>query len=479
VTLLPFLAVTLAATGAALFARGRPRLALAIGLVGLVAALVTALAIAPDDRLEIGGAVLVTSEFLRLFLVLGCVSGLCLAVVGVAAGTRRDAPAVTLGTLASIALATALADVGIAVIAITAGGLLGVLVTIVPTAARTGATIGIRELRAVIVAGALAIVAVAWIGPPFAELAAPPVLFGLAYLGFVIAVALRFGAIPFHVWAARLADAAPEVTLPVITAWGPAAFAVIALAWIDSTVAPTLPDLGPERAVLIAIGIASIVLAALAATIQDDLEHVLGYSIVGDAGVILLALAVLDPAVWAPARLWIIAYIVARSAFAAWVAAIRTTFWTGRIEDLRGWALRAPVLAVALVLILGASVGLPGLAAFEARASIVGGLFDGAGASVVLATTFLPIVYYGRLLAVGLRRPFGPRSGPEARARLHAVDLTNLGGSLADLGRQNRVPVASALTVLLAIAALTASAGGFGIADAAEDAPPTTVVGSP
>ena len=220
-------------------------------------------------------------------------------------------------------------------------------------------------------------------------------------------------------------------------------------------------------------------LAAVAATIQDDLEHVLGYSIVGDAGVILLALGVLDPEIWAPARMWILAFIVTRSAFAAWTAAMRTTFWTGRIEDLRGWALRAPLLAVGLVLVLCASVGLPGLAAFEARASIVAQLVDGPLAAVIFAATFLPVVYYGRLLAVGLRRPFGPRTGPDARPRIRAVDLTDLGGSLAALGRENRVPVASALTILLAVVALTVSAGGFGAPQAAEGGPPTTLAGRP
>ena len=54
----------------------------------------------------------------------------------------------------------------------------------------------------------------------------------------------------------------------------------------------SLVDLGPERAIVIAIAVASIVLAAIAAFVQDDIEHVVGYSIVGDAGVVILALAV-------------------------------------------------------------------------------------------------------------------------------------------------------------------------------------------
>ena len=151
---------------------------------------------------------------------------------------------------------------------------------------RVGATIGIRETRAVIVSGALAIAATAWIGRDLSQLAAQPVVFGLAYLAFAVAVAMRFGAIPFHLWAARLTDVVPETSQPILTALAPASLAVVALAWIDSSIAPLLVDLAPERALVLAIAIVSIILAAIAAFVQDDIEHILGYSIVGDAGVV-------------------------------------------------------------------------------------------------------------------------------------------------------------------------------------------------
>ena len=57
---------------------------------------------------------------------------------------------------------------------------------------------------------------------------------------------MRFGAIPFHLWAARLTDVVPETALPILTAFAPASLAVVALAWIDASVAPLLVDLGPR-----------------------------------------------------------------------------------------------------------------------------------------------------------------------------------------------------------------------------------------
>ena len=287
----------------------------------------------------------------------------------------------------------------------TAGGLFGVLVTLIPGNGRAGATVGIRETRAVIVAGALAIAATAWFGRDLSQLAAQPVVFGLAYLAFAVAVAMRFGAIPFHLWAARLTDVVPETALPVLTAMAPASLAIVALAWTDASVTPLLVDVGSARLLVIGIGVASIFLAAIAAFVQDDLEHVLGYSIVGDAGVVMLALATLDPEAWAPARLWILVFVVTRSAFAAWVAGIRAGFYTGRIADLRGWVWRSPILAGAFALVVVAAVGFPGLDSFDARKSIVDLAIDGQLATLVLLGTLAPLAYYGRLLAVGLTRP--------------------------------------------------------------------------
>ena len=100
-SLIPFLLISIAMTGAALILRGRPTIASSIALVGLLASLIAALAIRPGETIVIGGATLATTDFLRLFLVLGCLSGLALALVGAAGGTRRDAPAVMLGTLAA------------------------------------------------------------------------------------------------------------------------------------------------------------------------------------------------------------------------------------------------------------------------------------------------------------------------------------------------------------------------------------------
>ncbi len=473
-SLLPFLLVTGIGSIVTIFVRGADRLAGAIGVIALGAAVVAALAIRPGETIVVGDGGLATTEYLRLFLVLGSLVGLLLAIVGGGIGGQRDVPAMTLGILATTALALSLPDARVAVLAATAGGAFGALLAIAPGGGRPAATAGIRALRAAAVAGAMAIAATAWIGRDLSELAAQPIVFGLAYLAFALAVAIRFGAIPMHTWAARMADAVPETSLPLVTAVAPAALAIVALAWADTSIAPLLLDLDQVRAVVLFIAIASILFASVAALIQDDIEHMVGYAIVGDSGVVLLAIAALDPDAWAPARTWILAFVVARSAFAAWAAATRAAFGTGRVNDLRGWIFRAPLLGLVLGAVVLASIGIPGLAAAEARGQLIDLVLDGPLAVVVLIGTLGPLLYYGRLVAVGIERPTS--TSGDTRGWLPVVtrlDLTDLRGWLVRTWTDNRLVAAAGTAALLAILAVAVSAGAFGTERAAAGLPPT------
>ncbi len=481
-TLALFLAITFGATGIALLVSRRPAASAIAGLGGLVLALVAALALDPNEQVTVGGAVVATSAYLRLFLVLGSSFGLVLAVVGhgdrvAARRPGRDPRRARRGGAGDVPRGPE--DRG--------AGHHGRrpprrAAHDRPGGDRAAATIGTLELRALIVAGAMAIAAAAWIGRDLSQLVAQPVVFGLCYLAFALAVAIRFGAIPFHIWAARLTDTVPEAALPIITAWGPAAFAVVALAWTDQSVAPLLVEMDAERAIVLGIAIATIVLAAFAAWIQDDLEHVVGYSIIGDAGVILLAIAALDPDAWAPARIWILAFVVTRSAFAAWAASLRSTYGTGRIPDLRGWAVRTPVLAIGLGLIVLAGIGLPGLAAFDARASLVRLAVPGPFGALVLLGTFAPLAYEIRLFVVGARRPPAEVPAPMGRGglpRRTPLDLNDVRGSAGTFWSANRAAIAALLTVVLAVGSLVVAAGGLGGPEAAAGTSPPVRRGRP
>jgi NADH-quinone oxidoreductase subunit N len=503
-SLVPFLAICFGAAGAALFLRRYRRLSLVIGLVGLAAGAIAAAIIVPGDRLTVGPGRIETTEFGRLFVVLGCSTGLVIAVVGLATSWERDLPVALLGGFGALGLALSVGDPIVALVAILAGALVGSLVTLVRPVTPANVQVASREFRAIAVAGALALIGMAWIARPLGALAEEPRVFGLAYVAVALGAAIRFGEIPFHRWAARLSDSAPEVALPLLLAWAPAGFAVVALAWMDRSIAPLLLPLEVERAIILAVGILSIVLGAAAAWLQEDLEHVVGYSIVQDAGFIILGLAILDPSAWQPTRNWVLVFVVAKTAFAAWAVAVRTRFGTRRIADLGGWARRSPGLGVAFVLIAAATIGLPGLVPWDVRGRLVDlSLTDGPVRLLVTLGGLASLLYYGRIAVAGVRGPStlvaagaserprlpgratdaGPVP-PDVRAAARGVDR-RLPASVGRLEARwtagwsaNRAPIASTGVLVLAVTAMAVAAGLLGgpvaaAAPAPEPAAPT------
>ena len=154
---------------------------------------------------------------------------------------------------------------------------------------------------------------------------------------------------------------------------------------------------------------------------------------------------------------------------------MRATFFTARIADLGGWILRAPALAVAFLVIVVASIGLPGLAAFDARSDVVDVALDGPLQGLVFAATFLPLLYYGRLAAIGVVRPdpaTGDGTGFAGLPKRTPLDVADARGSGAAFWSANRAPAAILVAVLVSVLSLAVSAGGFDGPAAAAGLPP-------
>src|SRR5215211_1349907 len=165
-SLLAFLAIAFGGAAVSLLVRRHAALSLAVGLAGLVGALLAAAAMGADASVAIGGGRLEASAYLRLFAILGSTASLLLVLLGLATTSHRHAPGVLLAGLGAAVLALAIADPQAAVIAATAGWLIGILLTVTPAPTLRGVVVWIRELRALAIAGEFAILASAWIGRP-------------------------------------------------------------------------------------------------------------------------------------------------------------------------------------------------------------------------------------------------------------------------------------------------------------------------
>ncbi len=506
-TILLFLGGTVGAAALALLLRPLPGAAFVVGLGGLVAALVLAALIEPGAALRLGDVGLVATDYARVILVLAAASALVTFVLGRADEEPPSHAPAALAVLGAIGAALVVDDPLLGLLLIVGAGIAGLLASLgadTPTADSVAAAS--RSLRLIAGAGTVTIVAAAWLARPLGALALEPAVFGIAYLGMVGGVALRAGVIPFHLWLARLADSVPPAALPITAVWIPVALAVVVLGWVDRTIAPLLVPLETERAALVAVGFASLLLGALASSLADDLVHVAVYVTVGQAGIVVLGLTVLDPTVWQPLRSWLGAFALAQTALFAWVAAARVGVGSRRVEVVAGRLVEGRLLGLGFGLVVLAGVGLPGWPAWQARERILELVVGPELAPAAAWLGLIPFLGYLRLAVAagryrrtvggaadpGLRRRAGAlraaptgwflrssgrglgAAGAEAARRLgEVVRARRFGRAIEGQWRARRAGVAAVGAVVLALLAVGASAGWFGIDEAAAGGPPT------
>jgi NADH:ubiquinone oxidoreductase subunit 2 (subunit N) len=520
-SLVPLLVVTtvggLVALAAGRWGQGG-RIGTLVGLAALVVALLVALTLpsaTPSTPATVTAlsrpidATLRATPYVRLVAILWCGYGLLLA--GLAAITGR-VPALAGATLVGLAagvVALGSADLLVAGVAAIVAGVGGLLVSAPeihegPGGIRGGdprlrrpraagplvggaaiAGVAARELRSLVVAGVAVLGGVVLVAAiagrtsvsegAAAGLAQVAPVVGIAAMAIAFGVALRTGAIPFHLWAARVADVAPAAALPLLLAWTPLALTAVAVAAWDARVAPLGLPLDAERALLVAVAALTLGAGAVAASIQDDLEHVVGYLVIADGGLVLLGLASADPATVAPSLAWLLILAVSKSALGAWATAIPSRFGTRQLSELHGWARQAPLLALAFVLTASATFGLPGWLAWEIRRTLPTAAAGDLVGLLLWLVTLLALVPYARVLGAGLGRRIGAvAEAPSERptGRLGAMRPATRAGIATALLRANRAPIVSSLVVVAALLAALLASGGLGIRAAASAAPP-------
>lgn len=465
-----------------LVGRIRRALGTTIGVATALVVLILAIAMPAEDSVRIGASGLVLTDLVRGIAVVWSISVMVLALLELGTGTSTVTGPALLALAVAVA-ALAATDPFTSFAALGAGSLAGIIVP----GAGAGPSGGAPSVRlatlargsfAILGASVLAIGVVAWGASPIGPIGASPFVLsgesmrmalGAGLLTIVGAVALRAGLIPLHVWAARFMEGVTPLAVPAAFAWGTAAFVLVALAWSQVTIGESIAGDGLEHLVIVGLAVTSVAFGGLAAMIHDDLEHVLGYSILQDAGVAVLAFATLDTEAVAAARTWLVASAATKTAFAAWVAVTRTAFAEHRLAELGGWARRGPILGVAFGLTWLAAVGIPGTALFDARTELVFGALPGLPGVVVLVVALTPIGYLGRVAIAGLGAPVGAvaatppttfrvpgtRAGGWSRASLVQVARSVSGGV-----QEYRVLLMAIGVLVLAVVAIVLSVAG-------------------
>jgi NADH-quinone oxidoreductase subunit N len=401
-SLLAFVLVCLAGMLLSLTVASYERLARVSGLAGLAVALVAALLINPGDTVTVGEVQLAGSWFGGYFLTALTAGSLLLCLCGLMTGwPERLAPA-ALAALAGFGVAVFATDPTVALTAAAAATTPAALVAGRLRSTPLGASVGVAELRTLALVVVASMLAAATILNTNWAAADSTFILAIVFLALAGAVAVRSGAVPFHLPAALLSRSGEGLGLVLSLVWVPSGFALVALSW-NSTVFG-VPGDWIDRSVFAvqAVALATLILGAVGAMLHDEIEEIVAYSIVQDAGFMLLALTARDAEAAQPARLWLLVFVLAKSALVAWAAAMSWSFRTSNLGRLRGWLRRSPILGLALVVIVLATLGWPGSDVYEARAALVRLGLPEPLRFAGLAAMLLSIVYYLRLLGTGL-----------------------------------------------------------------------------
>lgn len=247
-------------------------------------------------------------------------------------------------------------------------------------------------------------------------------LAAIALLGVLVGIGFKIAAVPFHFWVPDVFQgAAMEVGL-FLSAASKAAGLVLLLRVAQSFAAaygydPLSNPLTAITVVLSVVGILTMTAGNVAALVQTNIKRLLGYSSIAHAGYLVCAVALLtksrhagedfDPAaISAQAVLAYLAvyFFMNLGAFTVAGAIFRQTN-TEDIRDYAGLGGRSPVLAVCMTVFMVSLIGLPPLAGFWAKVTIMTALISNGGwwwtpAIAIGVNTIISMYFYLRVVKV-------------------------------------------------------------------------------
>jgi NADH-quinone oxidoreductase subunit M len=249
-------------------------------------------------------------------------------------------------------------------------------------------------------------------------LAIDPTAASVAFLAFVLAFGIKAALFPLHTW---LPDTYGEAPAPV-TFMLSALMAKMGVYGFLRVALPLFPGAAYAWApVLVGLAATGVVYAAFVALVQKDAKRVLAYSSVSHLGVILLGVFTLSPQALSGAVLQMVAHALSTGALFLLVGFLYERRGTTLIDDWGGAAKAVPVFATVFMVVMLASVGLPGLSGFVGEFLIFLGAYrDHATASIFAATSIIFGAAY--MLWLYQRLMFGPENPDTLAPRL--PDLT-------------------------------------------------------
>lgn len=402
--IIPEIAVLLTAVGALIAEMlRRPRIALAVAVIGLFVATGLTLRLVGTDTTVFGGSFRIDtlSIWAKLILLPATVLTMLLARVDVR-GSAREGTVYSLLCFATVG-ALVLAGAGDTMFLVLGTLLTGLatfaLVAYPDTDPATEAAMKFFVFASVTTA--IMIFGLSyWFGAAGSTLIADlpamdkmPLAVILGFVAVVVGLGYKASLVPFHFWAPDAYEGAP-LSIAAYLSVVPKVGALFALTQV-------VRDLPPETgwAVVIAgLAVLSMTYGYLAALVQDNVIRLLAYSSIAQSGYFLLGIVAVGAS-----ELALTSIILFAAAYAAMnLGAFAVAAATGRtLNDFGGLGRARPFMGIAMVIFLLSLVGIPPLAGFVGKFLLFAAAIDAQFtwlAVVAIVNTVLSLAVYLRII---------------------------------------------------------------------------------
>lgn len=195
-------------------------------------------------------------------------------------------------------------------------------------------------------------------------------------LMFLVGIAFKLAAAPFHYWAPDVYQGAPATSVALVAAASKLAGLVVLVRVLSTGFHASAGSAGwGGMAVgwalwLAVLAAVSMVFGNLLALAQTSVRRLLAYSAVANTGYLLTALVANGPKSSAAALFYVVVYGLATLGALAVTAAVERDRGDDRIASFAGLIHRSPFQAVCLLVFLASLAGIPPLAGFFGKFAI-------------------------------------------------------------------------------------------------------------
>lgn len=224
----------------------------------------------------------------------------------------------------------------------------------------------------------------------------------LSVVLFLCGLFIKSGIVPFHGWLPDAYSAAPSAVSVLLAGIVTKASGVYVLMRLVISVVGFSPAV---KTVLMAVGMISIIIGALAATGQKDFKRMLSYSSISQVGYMILALGCGTPLAIAGAMFHFFNHAVFKSLLFVNAASVNERVGSADMDAMGGLASRMPVTGATSVIAVLSTAGVPPLSGFWSKFMIVAALWM-AGERVYAAAALLASIFTLSYLISMQRRVF-------------------------------------------------------------------------